>query len=59
MDVKKIFRSQPSGKLDELQDEPARKCRKVDDTHILEYTDDEFECSSWQRMGEQRWWKRK
>ena len=46
MDVKKIFRSQPSGKLDELQDEPARKCRKVDDTYILEYTNDEFECSS-------------
>ena len=42
MDITKFFQSQPSVKLNELQEEPARKCPKVDNTQMTESTDDEL-----------------
>ena len=42
MDITKFFQSQPSEKLNELQEEPARKCPKVDNTQVTESTDDEL-----------------
>ena len=42
MDITKFFQSQPSEKLNELQEEPARKCPKVDNTQMTESTDDEL-----------------
>ena len=42
MDITKFFQSQPSETLNELQDEPVRKCRKVNNTQIEESTDDDL-----------------
>ena len=42
MDITKFFQSQPSEKLNELQDEPARKCPKIDNTEMTESTDDDL-----------------
>ena len=42
MDIKKFFQSKQGENSNEMQDEPARKCPKLDDTKILACTDDEY-----------------
>ena len=40
--ITKFFPGQPSKKLNELHDEPARKCPKVYSTQVTESTDNEL-----------------
>ena len=42
MDIKKIFQIKQGENSNEMQDEPARKCFKLDDTQILERKGNEF-----------------
>ena len=52
MYIEIFFQRQSCEKLNELQDEPDRKCPKVDNTKMMESTDDELSESSRRRIGQ-------